>query len=204
MIITLATTKVLVHISNHHLIFGKKNPGGGLIYQRGDNKSCAFFFAQMQVTPVKIVHVIGLVGAGKSHFIREFCPYAPVFDIQDVYKEYDISPDQLQGTAYGQFANALAYTLDNFFRHYSAENLLLIESSGLNRALNRYLLAMSHDTILIESSYSDGIALERSYATDLNRLITHAIDKHEITPTYRYNGDTGEFTPTRPDWIDEI
>ena len=35
---------------------------------------------------IPIIHVIGLVGAGKSTFIQKYSPNVHVFDIKDIYQ----------------------------------------------------------------------------------------------------------------------
>jgi len=147
---------------------------------------------------MQIIHVIGKVGAGKSWFIEKYCQNFPVFDIKSIYEEYNISPQDIRGEKYSQFANALEITLDNFCQQYHAEEYVVIESSGINRTINRFLLGRSHITILVESMFSLSVEFTRPYASKLNQIIEKAIENGEISVDYVFNGNSESFTPVIP------
>ncbi len=146
-----------------------------------------------------IIHIIGKVGAGKTHFIKQYCPYAPVFDIKSVYEKYNFKPDQLQGGLYRQYASALFYTLDNFRRQYATDPFVVVESSGINKAMNAYLEHLPHITIYVESSFSKHISKSRDYADKINPIIDLALKSNEIRPKVRYDGDLNQFSPSVPE-----
>src|SRR5271157_1759540 len=97
----------------------------------------------ISATPLRVVHVIGLVGSGKSTFIRQYLYEWPAFDIQGVYKECNFAPDDLfeNPEAYHQFRDALKYYLEGFIAEARANAcpLVVVESSGVNQVLNGFL-----------------------------------------------------------------
>ncbi len=131
-----------------------------------------------------ILHIIGKVGAGKSHFIRSYLTrFGPeVFDIKDVYEEGGFTPEDVHNAqAYGQFAGAISYKLGGFLEHMKGqEGLFVIESSGLNRAINEVVEKVSHYTLLIESHYPATIERKRPYARELNDLFEQKMIRKEI------------------------
>jgi hypothetical protein len=148
---------------------------------------------------MQILHVIGKVGAGKSHFIRQYCSHTPCFDIKTIYEEYQCKPVQLrQPAVYRQFVSALNYTMDGFFRQFAEESLVVIESSGINHALNQYLKDHHPILLYVKSSYSMNIAKERPYAETLNPIIERALLSKKFCPVVAYNGDTDTFDPIIP------
>ena len=61
---------------------------------------------------IPIIHVIGLVGAGKSTFIQKYFPDLLVFDIKDIYENNNFNPKDLHDNprSYLQFQSALEYS----------------------------------------------------------------------------------------------
>ena len=149
-----------------------------------------------------LVHVIGKVGVGKTHFIRQYGSSAPCFDIKSIYEKYDITPQDLQQPGvYSQFTSALAYTLDGFLQQFSDSSIIFIESSGLNKAINAFLVRLNPTLLYVQSHYSDSIENSRKYAKDLNPLIEQAITTQQIKPDVWYHGDTYDFTPEKPSFL---
>ncbi|MHA1619480.1 MAG: hypothetical protein ACTSVZ_09370 [Promethearchaeota archaeon] len=58
---------------------------------------------------MKLLHIIGKVGSGKSHFTRKYFPQAPVFDIKDVYEKYDVTPADLRSPGAQDLANPISF-----------------------------------------------------------------------------------------------
>ncbi|MHA1674145.1 MAG: hypothetical protein ACTSYI_11020 [Promethearchaeota archaeon] len=143
---------------------------------------------------MKLIHLVGKVGAGKSHFARKYFSQDPVFDIKDVYEKYGVSPAELRDpNVYRQFASAVAATLDNFCRQYHDEPIAFIESSGINQAINQALRTHPHKVLLIQSKFSESIASERPYAPALNLQIKRAIDSKKMRWDYRFDGNKASF-----------
>lgn len=141
-----------------------------------------------------LIHLVGLVGAGKTHFLHSFFPTSPAFDIKDVYEEYCITPQDLRRPEiYSQFASAVEFTLTNFTRQFAGEPVGFIESSGINQAINRSLARYPHKTLWIQSHFSDKIALERPYAPRLNARILDAYHLRRIQNEWIFDGDTQLF-----------
>lgn len=68
---------------------------------------------------IPIIHVIGLVGAGKSTFIQKYFPNVPVFDIKDIYLNNNFNPKDLHNNpnSYLQFQSALGYSFSQFYQN---------------------------------------------------------------------------------------
>ena len=92
---------------------------------------------------IPIIHVIGLVGAGKSTFIQKYFRGLPVFDIKDIYKDNNFNPKDLHDNSgsYPQFQSALDFSFSNFYKNLETNNIPIgiVESSGINKGLNQIL-----------------------------------------------------------------
>jgi dephospho-CoA kinase len=45
---------------------------------------------------MEVLHVVGLVGAGKTTAIRRFFPTFVEIDVQDVYRQHYFNPDDIK------------------------------------------------------------------------------------------------------------
>ena len=74
---------------------------------------------------IPIIHVIGLVGAGKSTFIQKYFSNLPVFDIKNIYKANNFNPKDLHDNpgSYPQFKSALYYSFSNFYKNIEVNNI---------------------------------------------------------------------------------
>jgi len=144
-----------------------------------------------------IIHVIGKVGAGKSHFIEKYLRLRAdeIFDIKDVYEGGGFSPgDIIEKNAYGQFAGAIRYKIGGYLEHTKGkEGLFVVESSGLNKALNRVLEDYDHYTILVKSRFSRRILSRRPYARELNERFERFFEAGKIRFDTIYQGDEARF-----------
>ncbi|MHA1341904.1 MAG: hypothetical protein ACTSRZ_18690 [Promethearchaeota archaeon] len=131
----------------------------------------------------KIIHIIGKVGAGKTTFIRKFFPNANVFDIKEVYDQFGFTPQQIkEKNMFSQFANAIYYRIDKMIKamEKNEEDLLIIESSGINHAINKAIQKYERILILIDSNFEKKIIKERPYAKELNKIIKKALKEEKI------------------------
>ncbi|MHA1728191.1 MAG: hypothetical protein ACTSWY_05615, partial [Promethearchaeota archaeon] len=96
---------------------------------------------------LKIIHVIGYSCAGKTKFIHEYLhEYLHednFFDMKNFCADNNIDPAEFctNPDIYNQYTIKLFKTLNNLFKSASNlnNNLLIIESSGINKNLNNYL-----------------------------------------------------------------
>ncbi len=153
----------------------------------------------------KIIHVIGFVGSGKTWFISKFLRDFECFDIKDIYEEAGFEPGQLYNnpTAYAQFQGALEYKIDQLMNNLPDE-WLVVESSGINRALNATLLKFLSYHIWVDQSIERikeaGIYRSRPYAKSLNRVLAEKMQKGEITHDMVYSMEEQRFkSPLPPD-----
>ena len=150
---------------------------------------------------VKIIHVIGLVGSGKSKFIQKFLSGSniddspsfsyPIFDIKEIYEESGFSPEDLKDPKnYSQFNSAIRFSIgnltfgltENLSKNLIGEdqNLLIVESSGINKALNESLIPYDRLIIWIKSNFGKNISIIRPYAESLNKVLRKKFEKNEI------------------------
>lgn len=145
--------------------------------------------------------MIGFVGAGKSSFIRQYLYEYPAFDIQTVYKEFNFSPAELKDNSanYRQFEDALRYSLENFFKEarLNACPMVVVESSGLNQALNAIITDHPVYTLWIdlgsEIPYDEVFVEERPYAKSLNASLQTQKEKGELGINNTFNMKTCTF-----------
>ncbi len=132
---------------------------------------------------LKVLHIIGLVGAGKSTFIHRYLNEFPAFDIQKIYQRSGFSPADLHENheAYERFIDALKYSVEKFTALVQGAEWIVVESSGINSALNQILMDYQVYTILITSKFPQTIYDERPYAKSLNDVIRTSI-KEKIVP----------------------
>ena len=128
---------------------------------------------------MKIIHVIGPVGVGKTHFInRKFPQDLTVFDIKIVYEVNQFEPSDLQGNehVYQQFIQSLTSLFQDYIENITKQGyeIGVCESSGTNAAMNmmlrkhdEYRIWIKPDTVRMRSTY----LRERLYAKDLNKYI---------------------------------
>ena len=159
---------------------------------------------------MKIIHVIGKVGAGKSHFITRVLSrkrqILQKFDVKDVYRETGHTPKELMDpTAMAQFSTAMEHKISAFVSaHRQMEGLFVVESSGMNKSINRALMTFEHDVILVTSPFSSSPKIHRSrpYATNLNMVFDRKMKRGEIRFDFQYVADKtgkGKFVDEVPD-----
>ena len=159
-----------------------------------------------------IIHMIGLVGAGKTYFInRHFPQDAQVFDIKMVYDLHQFSPGDLHNNfeAYEKFAQALQSELKFFLikTQQLGFNYAIIESTGTNGALNKALRSYKDYRIWIEPDKyrMDATYLrERPYAEELNKYLKKKWGKNEIYANNLYDPRFQEFDNPVPKRIAKL
>jgi predicted kinase len=147
------------------------------------------------------LHVIGFVGAGKSTFIRQYLNEYPAFDIQTIYKEFNFTPAELKDSSanYRQFEDSLRYSLETFFKEARLNvcPMVVVESSGLNQALNTIITNNTVYTLWIdlgsELPYDEVFLEEHPYAKDLNVILQEHKDKGELSIDNTFNVKTCAF-----------
>jgi len=161
-----------------------------------------------EVLHTKIIHVIGPVGCGKSTFIRKYLHGYPVLDVKKIYEYTGIIPaDMMDPYVYRRFTDILKYLFDEFemFGDFQCEfypednsaggsgsdDILICESSGINKALNKLISRYESIRILVISDFHKRIYKSRPYAIELNKIIFRKIRNREFrTDTVYYaNGD---------------
>lgn len=150
---------------------------------------------------IKIIHIIGFSGAGKTHFIRKFLPDYPVFDIKHIYQEYNFKPEDIQDpTRYSQFSTALRYQLNDLMRKMQVHNseILVIETSGINQTINDEITSQDRLTVWIQSDFYKTTEKERAYAISLNKAILKAIEQRKINCDIIFNWHFKKFMQPLP------
>jgi hypothetical protein len=150
---------------------------------------------------VILVHIIGLVGVGKTYFIQHHFPQkAIIFDIKDAYELYHFSPNDLKDNtaAYEQFKQAIDGHIDRLYHEIinSDLRLLLIESTGTNRAMNSVLYKYRPYKIWIEPDIQrmdNQYLRERPYAGEINKYVLKKWQKGEIQCNNRFDPKTNEY-----------
>ena len=102
---------------------------------------------------MQLLHVIGPVGAGKTTMIRQFWPTYQVFDIKAVYTFFQFAPEDLRDKGnYQQFAQGVLNELESYCYTclLNQRPLGIVESSGINQALNHAVALYDVCTIWIE------------------------------------------------------
>jgi len=133
-----------------------------------------------------ILHVIGPVGVGKSHFIKKYLKKFHVFDVQTIYKKYGFGPADLRNPQiFQQFKTAIENTFDSFFQN--TKEILVVESSGLNKSLNQTIAKYPNITILLLRPIPEQIYEERPYARAINQQFFEYLEKKMIKSEYTIN-----------------
>jgi len=144
---------------------------------------------------IPLIHIIGYVDAGKSTFIKKYLNEFPIFDIKDIYQKNFFSPKDLQNNPekYLQFQTALDYSFSQYYKNLEINHFSvgIIESSGINRALNNILRRfyvyrvwiIPFDLNLIQSK----IYKIRPYAEELNNHLMEKFEKNEVPFNNKYN-----------------
>ena len=144
---------------------------------------------------IPLIHIIGYVGAGKSTFIKKYLIKFPVFDIKDIYQKNFFSPKDLQDEPekYLQFQSALDFSFSQFYKNLEINQIPIgiVESSGINRALNNILRRfyvyrvwiIPFDLNLIQSK----IYKLRPYTEELNNYLMEKFEKNEVPFNNQYN-----------------
>jgi hypothetical protein len=155
-----------------------------------------------------VLHVVGLVGAGKTTAIRRFFPTCVEMDIQDVYRLNDFQPDDIKSPEnYAKFEAALKGHFENYLAEVTRLNqpLLIIESSGINQALNRLLAPYSPFIVWIVPDFArigdPAFLKRRRYAEGLNQVIWTKFNQRKLVVHATYDTATGEFTGDLPAWL---
>jgi hypothetical protein len=155
---------------------------------------------------VKIIHVVGCVGAGKSYCIQKTWPIFEVFDPKDIYEFDQFSPLDLQHPdQYTQFVSALEVKFEEYI-HWCREirqPIGIVESSGINQKLSLLLSLYTVLTIWVIPNltriYSPSLLQERPYASNLNSLILQKKADGGIIAQLQYNGNKNEFVGPIPE-----
>jgi len=150
---------------------------------------------------VIIIHVIGLVGAGKTYFIQHYFPENTIiFDIKEAYELYQFSPSQLKDDpiAYDKFKQAIEGHIDMLYHKVLTSDwkLLLIESTGTNRAMNSALHKYRPYKIWIEPDYKrmdEKYLQERPYAEEINKYVLKKWQIGEIQCNNEFDPRTNQF-----------
>ncbi|XEO75187.1 hypothetical protein WKT22_00202 [Candidatus Lokiarchaeum ossiferum] len=153
-----------------------------------------------------ILHVIGLVGSGKTFFIKKFFSNVPTFDIKKIYEDFGFSPEDLhnQPEKYSQFQSALQINFEKFLAFVKMEKfpIVLVESSGINQALNQILNQYNNYRIWIKADISRIISLNiytsRPYAKKLNEHMLGLRKNRKIIFNNEFDLKSLEFSNSLP------
>ncbi len=133
-----------------------------------------------------ILHIIGPVGVGKSFFIKKFLKKYHVFDVQTIYKKYGFGPADLRNPqVFQQFKAAIENTFESYF--LKSKEILVVESSGLNRSLNQTITKYPNLTVLLLRQIPESIYNERPYAREINTQFFEYLEKKQIKADYILN-----------------
>ena len=149
---------------------------------------------------IPLIHIIGYVGAGKSTFIRKYLSRFPTFDIKEIYQKNYFNPKDLKDEPekYLQFQSALDLSFSQFFKNLEINQIPvgIVESSGINRALNNILRRFYVYRIWIipfdvnettNQMKQSKINKERPYAEELNSHLMEKFEKNEVPFNNQYN-----------------
>ncbi len=161
---------------------------------------------------IPILHVIGLVGAGKSTFIQKYFPNLPIFDIKDIYENNNFNPKDLHNNpnSYLQFQSALEYSFSQFHQNLEANKISIgiVESSGINKGLNEILKNYSVYRIWITPDLKriedKKIYEKQPYAKDLNEHLLNLFKYRKIIYNTEYNFKTYDFSKRLPPILKEF
>ncbi|MHA1718173.1 MAG: hypothetical protein ACTSWX_00130 [Promethearchaeota archaeon] len=161
-----------------------------------------------KTSKIPIIHVIGIVGAGKSKFIKKFLYNYPTFDIKEIYQNYSFNPKDFQADPekYSQFQSALDYSFSKFYEQLERKKLPvgIVESSGINHALNNILRRFFVYRIWIipnkqsENSKPWKLYEERPYAEELNKHLMQKFEKNEVPFNNKFDFANNHFLKELP------
>jgi predicted kinase len=163
-----------------------------------------------------VIHVIGLVGAGKTYFIQHHFPQsAVIFDIKDAYELFNFSPSDLQNNeaAYTQFKQSIDSHIERMYHkilsidEMKCPHVLLVESTGTNRAINSVLYKYRPYKIWIDPDFKrmdDQYLRERPYADEVNKYVLKKWQKGEIQCNNVYNPNSKKFENPIPKEIQKF
>ncbi|MBD3351754.1 MAG: hypothetical protein GF364_09740 [Candidatus Lokiarchaeota archaeon] len=149
-----------------------------------------------------IIHVIGYVGVGKSIFIRNNLSEHITFDIKEIYEYYGFKPKQLREIEkYSQFASAIHYTIGNLVQNIkdTGKETLIVESSGINQAINRAIIPFNTLIIWIQSNFYKKNESKRSYAKSLNKILERKFKENQIKYDIIFNVEEERFLTPIPE-----
>jgi len=157
---------------------------------------------------IPLIHIIGYVGAGKSKFIKKYLVKFPVFDIKDIYQNNFFSPKNLQDEPekYLQFQSALDFSFSQFYKNLEINQIPIgiVESSGINRALNNILRRLYVYRIWIvplelnQNIEKSEIYKGRPYAKDLNNHMMEKFERNEVPFNNQYRFKDERFMKDLP------
>nr|QEE17770.1 hypothetical protein DSAG12_03608 [Candidatus Prometheoarchaeum syntrophicum] len=155
---------------------------------------------------IPIIHVIGLVGAGKSAFIQKYFPNLPIFDIKDIYQTNNFTPQDLHNNpdSYLQFQSALEYSFEGFYQNLKETNkpIGIVESSGINKGLNAILKKFFVYRIWITPDFkrmqAKKIYVKQPYAKNLNEHMLALYKYKKIIYNTEFNFTTYDFSKRLP------
>ena len=162
--------------------------------------------ATRKKSKIPIIHIIGLVGAGKSTFIQKYFPDLPIFDIKDIYENNNFNPKDLHDNpnSYLQFQSALEYSFSQFYQNLEERNVPIgiVESSGINKGLNEILKKFFVYRIWITPDItrmkSKKIYEKQPYAKDLNDHMLKLANYKKIIYNNEFNFKTYDFSKSLP------
>ena len=149
---------------------------------------------------IPLIHIIGYVGVGKSTFIRKYLRKFPTFDIKDIYQKNFFNPKDLKDEPekYLQFQSVLDFSFFQFFKNLEINRIPvgIVESSGINRALNNILRRFYVYRIWIipfnlnekmNQMKQSKFNKEIPYAEELNKHLMEKFEKNEVPFNNQYN-----------------
>ena len=135
-----------------------------------------------------ILHIIGPVGVGKTQFIKTFLKKFHVFDVQTIYNKYGFGPSDLKNPEiFRQFKSAIENTFATYFQKSQSKEILVVESSGMNRSLNQAISKYPNITILLLRPIPERIYKERPYAETINAQFFEYYKNQMIRADYLIN-----------------
>jgi hypothetical protein len=156
-----------------------------------------------------LLHVTGLVGAGKTTTIRCLFPEVKAFDIADIYRAHGITPPDFRDPEkYKTFERILTIAFEEYRQtaEKTAQPFMIVESSGVNPLLNRLIDPYSPVTLWIvpdPSRINDPTLLTaRPHAEKFNAMIWAQYNDGLFVPDITYNPISREIMGTLPPWLE--
>ena len=150
-----------------------------------------------------ILHIIGPVGVGKTYFIKRFLKKYHIFDIQTIYNKYGFGPNDLRNPEiFRQFKSAIENTFQTFFQ--KSKEILVVESSGMNRSLNQTISKYPNITILLLRPIPESIYKERPYAESMNAQFNEYYKNNMIRADYTLNPEQFNDKKKIKEFIEEL